>query len=128
MILYATNAERPIGDLPSLDATRLESLRNLCAESDPALFDDLLSSWAQESAKRLQEIHGAWTSGDPRALRAAAHALHGICSSTGVIRLSEYSQALESEATSWAAVAPILSAMDDELREVRNLLCPDRAA
>jgi len=78
-----------------LDPTTLASLREMQAEAGPGLFQELLELFQADAAPRIAEMHRAIESGDPNALRHAAHGLKGAASNLGATTLAATCLALE---------------------------------
>jgi len=116
-----------IPDVPSVDLERLDMLRDLCSETDPALLGEMLEAWEEEAARRLADARTALATDDACRLKTAAHALKGSCSNIGVMRLSELSRRLERELNSTPFAAELLAAMDSEFRHVQELLAAAHA-
>ena len=123
----ATSTLLFIPDVPSVDAERLEMLRDLCSETDPSLLGEMLAAWENETARRLADARAALAADDSRSLKTAAHALKGSCSNIGVTRLSELSRRLERESNSTPFADELLAAMDTEFRHVQELLAAAHA-
>jgi CheY-like chemotaxis protein/HPt (histidine-containing phosphotransfer) domain-containing protein len=75
-------------DLPVLDPTVLGALASRLGERGPALLANLLSTWQDESTRRLAELRAAVEAGDAGAVGRAAHAVKGGSASMGAVRLA----------------------------------------
>lgn len=108
MSTYAT-------DFPTLDAERVDMLRELCADAGPEMLREMLGSWVTEAKRYLATARSAVSSADAVLLRTTAHSLKGSCSNIGIVRLAELSRLLEGQSAAPDEAAALLAEMDAEL-------------
>lgn len=109
-------------DLPSLDAERMDMLRELCLDAGQDLLRDMLDSWESEAAKHLAKAERAMAEADPEALKVAAHALKGSCGNMGIVRLAELGRQLEHQAALPDEAKALLAEMKAEFDHAKDEL------
>lgn len=109
-------------DLPSLDAERMDMLRELCLDAGQDLLRDMLGSWESEAARHLANAQQAMTAANQPALKAAAHAIKGSCGNMGIVRLAELGRQLEHQVEVPAEAQAILDEMVAEFNAAREKL------
>jgi HPt (histidine-containing phosphotransfer) domain-containing protein len=82
------------GDAPQLDGTRLE----LITRGDAGLAAEFLAALIEEADAAIARLRGAFTAGEPIAVRDLAHALKSMSAELGAQRLRAAAAALEAEA------------------------------
>jgi len=102
---------------PSAAGTRMnvpELLERLMGDRE--LAREILRDFLADTAKRLEVMHSALTTGDAVALQRQAHAIKGAAANVGAVGLRELSQTLET------------LALDRELARIATLLQEMKAA
>ena len=102
-------------DFPTLDAERVDMLRELCADAGPEMLHEMLGSWETEAKRYLATAHNALAAADSKLLKTTAHSLKGSCGNMGIVRLAELSRLLEGQSAAPAEAEALLSAMETEL-------------
>jgi len=100
---------------PTLDAERMDMLRELCADAGPEMLHEMLGSWGTEAKRYLATARSALAAADAVLLKTTAHSLKGSCANIGIVRLAELSRLLESQSAAPAEAAALLAEMDAEL-------------
>lgn len=103
-------------DQPTLDAERVDMLRDLCNDSGPELLREMIGSWETEARRYLVVAHDALSAAEPQKLKTTAHSLKGSCGNMGIVRLAELSRLLEGVAAVPVEAAALLSEMEEELQ------------
>lgn len=117
-----SNHRKHAADLPSLDAERMEMLRELCVDAGQDMLRDMLGSWETEAARHLEIAQQALAESNPQALKVTAHALKGSCGNMGIVRLAELGRVLEHNAEVPAEAAILLVEMREEFAHTREAL------
>lgn len=115
-------AARPASDLPTLDAERMDMLRELCTDAGPEMLHEMIDSWGNEAARHLADARRNLAAADAQALRIVAHTLKGSCANMGIVRLAELSRRLEGEAGTPVEASARLDEMQAEYDQARTLL------
>ena len=115
-------ASRPAIDLPTLDAERMDMLRELCTDAGPEMLHEMIDSWETEAARHLANARKTLAAADAQALKIGAHTLKGSCANMGIVRLAELSRRLEGEAGAPVEAAARLDEMQAEYDQARTLL------
>jgi HPt (histidine-containing phosphotransfer) domain-containing protein len=102
-------------DFPTLDAERVEMLRELCTDAGPEMLHEMLGSWETEAKRYLTTARSALAAADAVLLKTTAHSLKGSCANMGIVRLAELSRLLEGQSVAPVEAAALLSEMDAEL-------------
>lgn len=113
---------RHAADLPSLDAERMEMLRELCLDAGQDMLRDMLGSWEREAARHLANAQQAMATADAQSLKTAAHALKGSCGNMGIVRLAELGRQLEQQVEVPAEASILLAEMREEFEHAREEL------
>ncbi|MBI5154768.1 response regulator [Candidatus Poribacteria bacterium] len=95
-----TPIERPASAASPIEAPqphRVLDLTNLLiiADHDASFMREMLTGFQQDNRKRVEEIRGAVTAGDPRAVHLLAHAIKGAAAHVGAQPLTEAARRLE---------------------------------
>ncbi len=109
-------------DLPSLDAERMDMLRELCLDAGQDLLRDMLGSWENEASRHLANAQKAMADSNAQALKTAAHALKGSCGNMGIVRLAELGRQLEHQVEVPAEAKALLDEMVAEFNAAREKL------
>jgi CheY-like chemotaxis protein len=77
-----------------------------------------------DSAKRIQDLHGALLANDTEMLSRQSHALKGACSEIGHLRMSQYCDDLRaaSEQGKLDDASPIVDVLEEEFGRLRKIL------
>lgn len=102
-------------DFPTLDAERMDMLRELCTDAGPEMLHEMLGSWETEAKRYLATAQSALAAADSKLLKTTAHSLKGSCGNMGIVRLAELSRLLEGQSAAPAEAAALLAAMEAEL-------------
>lgn len=94
----APAASPPEAGDPVLDPTRIDHLRELQDEDDPAFVRDMIDLFLKEAARRLDEMRAAAAAGDAAALASLAHTVKGAAASLGARALQARCAAIEARA------------------------------
>jgi HPt (histidine-containing phosphotransfer) domain-containing protein len=113
---------RHAAELPSLDAERMEMLRELCLDAGQDMLRDMLGSWEREAARHLANAQKAMVDADAEGLKHAAHALKGSCGNMGIVRLAELGRQLEMQVAAPAEATVLLTEMQQEFALAREQL------
>ncbi len=99
-----------------VDQARLEHLRTLQDDSQPALVRELIDLFNAESGGHVTRIAEAQARGDAEALRTLAHRFLSATQNIGALRLSALCAQIEAEARAGRsdAVAPLLARLEPE--------------
>lgn len=84
-------------ELPVLDLSVVEALKDLGGEDDPNLFNDLVDAFLSDSPSRIAAVEAALRSQDPSGASKAAHGLKSSAANMGALRLSEICRQIEAE-------------------------------
>ncbi len=84
-------------DMPVLDSTVVETLKELGGEDDPSLFNDLVDAFLADSPARIEAIGAALRSNDADGAWKAAHGLKSSAANMGALRLSEVCRSIEAD-------------------------------
>ncbi len=109
-------------ELPSLDAERMDMLRELCIDAGQDMLRDMLGSWENEALRHIANARKAMDAADRQALKVAAHALKGSCGNMGIVRLAELGRQLEHQAEVPAEASVLLVEMQEEFERAREQL------
>ena len=101
-------------DFSTLDAERMDMLRDLCTDAGPEMLLEMLGSWKSEARRYLDTARSALSAADTGALKTTAHSLKGSCGNMGIVRLAELSRLLEAASGTSAEAVEILDAMEEE--------------
>ncbi len=118
----STTPPKHATDLPTLDAERMEMLRELCLDAGQDMLRDMFGSWETEAAKHLANAERAMAAADHPALKAAAHALKGGCGNMGIVRLAELGRQLEHRAEIPEEAQALIEEMKQEFDHTRGEL------
>jgi HPt (histidine-containing phosphotransfer) domain-containing protein len=99
----------------ALDPVVLANLRRLADATTPALYDQILQSFLEDSRLGLINLRQSMHDGGD-ALRKTAHALKGMCASIGAVRMRAICQELETLgiAGSAADAGPLIDRLSGE--------------
>lgn len=86
------------GGDPVIDRDVFAILEELADEDDPDLVAEIIELFLVDSAERMQQVGGEEGSGDPDAVRGAAHALKSSSANIGALGFSKACAGLESAA------------------------------
>jgi HPt (histidine-containing phosphotransfer) domain-containing protein len=81
-----------------IDADMLEELRALKTDDDSAFFSKLMKLFLEAVEDGIRGVEEAFRADDPKAARAAAHALKSAAFNVGAKALVTHCQALEDQA------------------------------
>ena len=81
-----------------LDASVLDSLRELGGDDDPGLLSELIGIFLEDAPLRMKEIESALASGDIKLLERAAHTLKSSSANIGARGLSSICRQMEDRA------------------------------
>ena len=109
-------------DFPTLDAERMDMLRDLCSDAGPEMLHEMLGSWETEAKHYLATARSALAAADSTLLKTTAHSLKGSCGNMGIVRLAELSRLLEGLSATPAEAAILLSEMAAELELAHSQL------
>ena len=101
-------------DFSTLDAERMDMLRDLCTDAGPEMLLEMLGSWKSEARRYLDTDRSALSAADTQTLKTTAHSLKGSCGNMGIVRLAELSRLLEAASGTSAEAVEILDAMEEE--------------
>ena len=79
----------PIQDLPVLDVTVVQSLRELGGEDDPNLFRDLIELFVTDARANVDRLRDAFERQDVNAVYRVAHAIKSSAANVGAARMSK---------------------------------------
>jgi HPt (histidine-containing phosphotransfer) domain-containing protein len=111
-----------------LDASVIQSLRELGGEDDPGLLVELIDLYLADAPQRMCEIENALATGDWKLLGRAAHTLKSASANIGALSLSALCRELEYKARSgdaqhcgslFKSSAASLARVQDALRALR---------
>jgi|GEM_PF-1765821 len=102
-------------DHPTLDAERVDMLRDLCSDTGPEVLREMIDSWETEARRYLATAREALSAAEHQKLKTTAHSLKGSCGNMGIVRLAELSRLLEGVVAVPAEAAALLSEMEEEL-------------
>jgi len=89
---------------PVLDPARIDHLRELQDDDDPAFVRDMIDLFLKETGRRLEEMRVAAVAGDVAALAALAHTVKGAAASLGARALQARCTLIETRAREGLAV------------------------
>ena len=103
-----------------LDASVIESLRQLTPPGDPDVLTEVLQIFRQESPRRLERLRIAWAAGNIEEMCRAAHSLKGSAGNLGARRLFSVCAQLDDagRAGDLAKCAPLVDALGTEFTKV----------
>ena len=112
---------------PALDPSVLQSLRDLEAAAEPGLLREILETFRNTGADKIEAMRLAAEEGDHGALERAAHSLKGSCGMIGAHRMAERCLLVEAAAEQGTCgLQPGLAAVGAEwlcvLEEIEALL------
>ncbi|RJG25865.1 response regulator [Massilia cavernae] len=79
----------------ALDAEVVARLRDLTAQSDPSLLEQIYASFQNDGLERIGALRRCASSGDMLALRQVAHALKGASANVGALRMADIARRLQ---------------------------------
>ncbi len=104
-----------------LDSSVLQSLRDLEAAAEPGLLREILETFRDTAADKIEAMRRAAQAGDHETLERAAHSLKGSCGMVGAQRMAERCRSVEAEAERGACgPQPGLDAVGEEWAYVRE--------
>ena len=108
-------------DLPILDHTVLDQLRELQEVGEMDILAELADLFFEDTPARLAVLRGASEVGDAETVRQTAHALKGSCGNLGIRKMAETARLLEEAGRDGdlPAVPGLLDRLEDEFRQTR---------
>lgn len=100
-----------------IDFSVIEMLRGLKIEGEPDPLVELSETFVVESARSMQRLMTAMSSGDYSELRRAAHTIKGMSATVGASRLSAMSRDIE-KAEAGAVTDARLDELEVEIERV----------
>ena len=113
---------------PTLDASRLEALRQLERASSRSLVAEVVDSFLAESPRRLARLREAIAAGDRETAVFVAHSWKGSAAQLGAAALAEVCRRIEGLLKEGAADLAVLApAVDEAERELERVAAALRA-
>ncbi len=119
------NREKSMGSaLPVIDAQILQELKDIAGDDGDEMVAELIDSYLEDAAPKLQEIHRAIDKDDADFLRNSAHALRSLSVTIGAILLAQVSTELEAIGRSGTTsnTSTLLKKLDTEYQRVETAL------
>ena len=112
------------GELPSVDAAVVASLRDLEGPDDPNFFAELVDQFVKHADGAVPGIRGAAVAGDSKQVESLAHGLKGSSGNMGAMRMHRLCSELQKAGSSAAlgGAAATLDALAAEYALVRARL------
>lgn len=106
----------------ALDPQVLETLRQLTAEGEPDVLEEVLTLFRDDAPQRLGAILSSCTNGDAKGVYAAAHSLKGAAGNIGAHGLQRVCQEIEAVARlgNLSGVGSLLDGLQREARLVES--------
>ena len=114
---------------PPIDAEALELLVEMIGPDEPAAVLDLLDTYLGDSARQVNELQTAYTTGDLKNVHRIAHSMKSSSATFGALELSRYCERLEHSAKENCAdadCAQLLANVRDEYARVVVALTSER--
>jgi CheY-like chemotaxis protein len=113
----------------AIEASVISNLRALQSPGEPNLLAELIDSFLDDSAKRIELMRRAVASGDPEGLTRTAHVLKGGSGTLGANRMAALCDLLEDRSSrgSFEGAAVLITALEEEFERVRRALQAEKA-
>ncbi|HSO74595.1 MAG TPA: response regulator [Blastocatellia bacterium] len=126
---WTGTAKEPVAPRAAIDPGVISNLRALQSRAEPHLLAELIDSFIDDSAKRINSMRGAAAAGDAESLTRMVHALKGGCGAVGAIRMAALCDLLEdrSRERSFEGAAVLITALEEEFDRVRSALQAEKS-
>ena len=105
-----------------IDEGILDSYRALQDEGEPDVVTEFIDVFLEDLPARIERLRETVASGDPKAIRSAAHAIRGSSGSVGAVALSGLCAQLEEYASTGSieGATALLAAIEPEAVRARE--------
>jgi len=110
--------------LPVIDTQILQELRDMAGDDASEMIAEVIDSYLEDAAPKLQEIYRAIDKQDSEELRNSAHALKSLSVTIGAVLLAQVSSKLEAIGRSGTTsnASTLLETLDTEYQRVKTAL------
>ncbi len=115
-------------DEESLDASMLDSFRDLQTAGEPDIVTELVDLFLADAGKRITAIEEAAARGDSKTIREQAHAVKGAAGNVGALKISLTSKLLEENSLDISRSRQLAGDLGDEFEKVARILKTMRRA
>jgi signal transduction histidine kinase/CheY-like chemotaxis protein len=118
------NAGQLTASSEELKSRVLEQLYSRIDRDNTKILNTYIDLFLSDTARRIEDLHGALSVNDSDMLSRQSHALKGACYEIGHLRMGEYCDDLRaaSEQGKLDAVPPIVEVLDKEFGHLRRIL------
>jgi HPt (histidine-containing phosphotransfer) domain-containing protein len=107
---------------PPVDASVLNSFRDLQQPNQPDLITELIDLFLSDAGWRIPALKKAFEDKDQRTLRDQAHSLKGSSANIGARRLTEISKTIEEVPFDGALIETLIVQLEDEFETAARYL------